>query len=101
MKKKFLQEYLGMAVDMLYNHHHRLNEEIIFLEGYWKQLQLSADIEYWKNMKDSLEYALKANDYCLGIVTSPFLERYSEKDFRIFFEKLYLFLLENLKDKIN
>ncbi len=92
-----LQKYLGMAVDLVYYHHNRLHQEQTFPDYYWEHLVQMSSLYYLTEMMYCLEYALTQNDYCLSLVISPMKKRYIEADIRLFFEKLYAYLRENLR----
>ena len=89
-----------MAVHFVYYHHSRLHQEKTFSDDYWQHLLHISDIDYLTNMMYALEYALKTEDYCLSTVKSPHLNRYPNKDIRLFFEKFYDYLKENLMNKL-
>ncbi|WP_125719579.1 hypothetical protein [Flavobacterium ustbae] len=58
-------------------------------------------LEYWEMLYKCLGFALTQDDYCLSIVDSPFKERYSEADIKLFFEKFHNYLRGSLQVKFD
>lgn len=96
MNTEKLQQYLGMAFHFVYYHHHNLYNDEIFPDNYWEELKNSADIEYWQNVYEALDYALQQEDYCIDILIYPQKDRYAKNEVMLFFEKFHLFLKEHL-----
>lgn len=101
MEVKTLQKYLGMTVHFIYYHHHRLNNEKVFEDDYWEHLLKTGTLEYWEMLYKCLDFALTKDNYCLSIVDSPFKERYSEADIKLFFEKFHVYLKAHLQIKFD